>query len=409
MIQYSEKVFGLSEDVIAQVRDRRASPRIPTPVILKGVVALFWARLGSLHALATVAAAPLWKQWLRQPKASADTMGRVYAALDSDGLRAGIHHVYERLKRNKALPDIGGLGVAVVDGHESHASYRRHCSGCLQRTVTTQQGERTQYYHRNVTLMLLPGSRPGLKPIRLLLDAEPQRPGEGEVATGMRLLKRVIAAYPRAFDVVLADALYATATFWNFLLERRKHAVAVLKDERRRSCQDVAGLLNLVAPEKGRYRSRNCLWWDFEDLVSWPEVNTPLRVIRSMETYSVRRQLDQKMTEETSEWMWVTTLPRTQLSTERAVRLGHQRWDIENNGFNELVQGWHADHVYKHNSNAIEAFLLTTFLAYNLFHAFITLNLKPQICRGKTAIYWARLVAAELYAGAGRFSLGSSP
>jgi hypothetical protein len=378
-------------------------------VIVKGAVALFWARLGSLNALETLATAPLWKRWLSRPMASADTMGRVYAAVDPDGVREAIRHVYERLKRNKALPDIGGLGVAVLDGHESHASYRRHCSGCLQRTVTTQQGERIQYYHRNVTLMLLPGSRPGLKPIRLLLDVEAQRAGENEVAAGLRLLRRVILTYPRAFDLVLADALYATAAFFNFLLSRRKHALVVLKDERRNIYQDVAGLLTLVAPDPGRYRCRNCLWWDSEDLVSWPEVNTPLRVIRSVETYSVRRQLDQQLTQETSEWMWVTTLAGAQASTERAVSLGHQRWDIENHGFNELVQGWHADHVYKHDSNAIQAFLLTAFLAYNLFHAFLTLNLKPQIRRGKTEIYWARLLAAELYAGAGRFALGSSP
>lgn len=409
MIRYSEKVFGLSEQLIARVSDRRDSPRIPTPVIVKGAVALFWARLGSLNALETVAAAPLWKRWLNRPMASADTIGRVYAAVDAEGLRAGIHHVYERLKRNKALPDIGGLGMAVLDGHESHASYRRHCSGCLQRTVSTQQRERIQYYHRSVTLMLLPGSRPGLKPIRLLLDVEPQRAGENEVATGLRLLRRVIAAYPRAFDLVLADALYATAPFFNFLLSHRKHALVVLKDERRNICQDVAGLLTLVAPNEGRYRSRNCLWWDFEDLASWPEVDTPLRVVRSVETCSVRRQLDQRLSQETNEWMWVTTLSRAQVSTERVVTLGHQRWDIENNGFNELVQGWHADHVYRHNSNAMEAFLLTAFLAYNLFHALITLNLKPQLRLGKPEIYWARLVAAELYAEAGRFASGSSP
>jgi len=28
---------------------------------------------------------------------------------DANGLRQGIHDVYERLKRNKALPDIYGL------------------------------------------------------------------------------------------------------------------------------------------------------------------------------------------------------------------------------------------------------------------------------------------------------------
>jgi hypothetical protein len=209
--------------------------------------------------------------------------------------------------------------------------------------------------------------------------------------------------------LVLADALYATAPFFNFLLSLRKHALVVLKDDRRNIYQDVAGLLNLVTPVPGQYRGRDCSWWDFQGLLSWPEVNAPLRVVRSEETYSVRRQLDRELSEETSEWMWVTTLPQAQASTERTVSLGHQRWDIENYGFNELVRGWHADHVYKHDSNAIEAFLLTVFLAYNLFHAFITLNLKPQIRQGKTEIYWARLLAAELYAGTARFASGPSP
>jgi len=42
----------------------------------------------------------------------------------------------------------------------------------------------------------------------LMVDAEPMRSGEDEVATAIRLLERVIASYPRAFDVVIADALY---------------------------------------------------------------------------------------------------------------------------------------------------------------------------------------------------------
>ena len=44
--------------------------------------------------------------------------------------------------------------------------------------------------------------------------------------------------------------------------------------------------------------------------------------------------------------------------------------------FNELVNGWHADHIYKHDPTAIEAFTLLAFLAYNLFHAFLACNLK---------------------------------
>jgi DDE family transposase len=245
--------------------------------------------------------------------------------------------------------------------------------------------------------MLLPAAPPGRESIRLLLDHEPQRAGEDEVATALRLLERVIRAYRRAFDLVLADALYGTAPFFNFLLARGKHALVVLKDDRRNLYQDAAGLFDSVAPTAGRYRSRQCSWWDFPDLRSWPQVNVPVRVLRSLETYSVRRQLDQQDCPQTSDWIWVTTLPASQVSTQRAIGFGHQRWDIENPGFNELVNQWDADHVFKHDPQAMECFLLVAFLAYNIFHAFLALNLKPQIRQGKAQSFWATLIAAELY------------
>ena len=399
----------MADEILAKISDRRPAPRIPTAVSLKATLAMFWARLGSLNALETVSSARFWKQWLGRALCSADTIGRVQAKLNCDGLRVGLHQVYERLKRNKALPLNLGRDVAVLDGHENHASYRRHCTGCLRRIISTERDQRVQFYHRNVTLMLLPGALPGRAPLRLLLDEEPQRPEEDEVATALRLLTRVLSAYPRAFDLVLADALYATAPFFNFLLDHGKHALVVLKDERRNLYQDVQGLFQLVQPHQGRYRSRQCLWWDFADLVSWPQVKVPLRVIRSLETYSVRSQLTKQLVQQASDWIWVTTLPSAQLCTERAVGMGHQRWDIENHGFNELVNEWNADHVYKHDPGAIEAFLLIAFLAYNIFHAFIALNLKPQIRLGKPQIFWARLISAELYAEAGRILLGLPP
>jgi len=399
LIAYSEKLFRFSETVVADVVDRRLQPRIPTAVIVKSVTVLFWARMGSLNALELTARSGFFRHWLGQCVCSADTIGRVNTLLDAEGLRRGIHHIYDRLKRNKALPDHRGIGVAVLDGHQSHTSYLQHCAGCLERTIHTEHTDRTQFYHRQVTLMLLPSARPGCEPIRLLLDHEPQRTGEDEVTTALRLLVRVIGSYPRAFDLVLADALYATAPFFNFLLARGKHALTVLKDDRRNLYQDAAGLFDHLPARQGSFRNRQCLWWDFPDLLTWPQVNTPVRVIRSLETYSVKRQLDGKDDPGTRDWIWVTTLPAQPVSTERAVGFGHQRWDIENHGFNELVQGWHADHVYRHDPNAIECFLLTAFLACNLFHAFFALNLKPEIRKNRTQVFWRSFMAAEIYAG----------
>jgi hypothetical protein len=399
LIAYAEKIFQFSGTVVAGVVDRRLEPRIPTSRVVQSVAVLFWARMGSLNALELAADSSFFRRWLGQSVCSADSVGRVTTLMDAEGLRSGIHHLYDRLKRNKALPDQGGLGIAVLDGHESHASYRRHCGGCLERTIRSGQTERIQYYHRQVTLMLLPGARPGCDPIRFLLDHEPQRGGEDEVATALRLLQRVLGSYPRAFDLLLADALYSTAPVFNFLLARGKHVLAVLKDDRRNLYQDAAALFAAVAPVEGDFRSRKCLWWDFAGLLSWPQVNAPVRVVRSQETRTVRRQLDGKDETLTSDWLWVTTLPQQSVSTGRAVALGHQRWDIENHGFNELVNGWHADHIYKHDPNAIECFLLMAFMACNIFQAFFALNLKPQIRKGRTRAFWSSLMAAEILGG----------
>lgn len=399
LIAYAEKIFQFSDTVVAGVVDRRQQPRIPTSRIVQSVTVLFWARMGSLNALELAAHSRFFRRWLGQSVCSADSVGRVTALLEAGGLRSGIHALYGRLKRNKALPDQGGLSIAVLDGHESHASYLRHCPGCLERNIRSGQTERTQYYHRQVTLMLLPGARPGCDPVRFLLDQEPQRAGEDEVATALRLLERVIGAYPRGFDLVLADALYATAPFFNFLLARNKHVLTVLKDDRRNLYQDATALCAAFPPTEGSFRSRKCLWWDFPGLLSWPQVNVPVRVIRSQETRTVRRQLDGKDDTLTSDWIWATTLPHQSVPTGRAVALGHQRWDIENHGFNELVNGWHADHIYKHDPNAIECFLLLAFLAYNIFQAFFALNLKPQIRKGRTRAFWSSLMAAEILDG----------
>ena len=144
--------------------------------------------------------------------------------------------------------------------------------------------------------------------------------------------------------------------------------------------------------------------------MSWPQVNEPLRVVRSVETWTLRSQLDGQPRQQCSDWAWLTTLSSKQLPTAGVLRLGHQRWDIDNPGCNELVNGWHADHVYKHQPRAIENFLLTVFLAFNLCHAFVARNLKPALRRGKPQVFWVRAMAGELYQEAAGFGrAGPSP
>jgi hypothetical protein len=283
--------------------------------------------------------------------------------------------------------------VAILDGHESHATYLRHCAGCLQRTIHTARGDRIQYYHRAVTL-LLAGSE-----LSMLLDAEPIRPGEDEVAAAIRLFDRVVDRYPRAFDVVLGDSLYAQAPFFNHVKSRGKDVLAVLKDEQRDLLQDARSLCTQIKPQVMQVYHRRCCVWDIEELKTWPQCHYPVRVVRSDETGQVIRQLTKQMEKTGSDWMWVTTLSQWQAPTEAAVRIGHSRWLVENQGFNELVTRWHANHVYRHEANAILVFWLLTMLACNLFAAFYQRNLKPAVQWGFDTLQIAHMMLADLYRG----------
>ena len=85
------------------------------------------------------------------------------------------------------------------------------------------------------------------------------------------------------------------------------------------------------------------------------------------------------------------------LAPDRTIYLfGHDRWKIENEGFNELVTYWHADHFFHHHANSIEVLWLVLFMAYAVFHCFFLRNLKPALRAGHTVIFFADRIAASM-------------
>ncbi len=391
ILAYAQKVLGW-EDGLDAVRDSRRKPQIATRVILRAGVVMFLSRLGSLNTLEQTKPSRFWRRWLGGKLPSADTIGRVCGLVEVQDLRAVLHQEYARLKRIKALePPPHGLMVAVVDAHESTASYRRCCSGCLQRVVHAKDGDRIQYYHRYTALRLVG------RHLSFMLDVEPVTPGEDELAAARRLVERALKMYPRAFDVVAGDSLYANTEWFHFLQSRGRYALAVLKENRPKLLDDARTLFGLRpgADLSERDLRRQC--WDSENFTSWPEMAERVRVVRSRETRTVRRQRDAHIETLTSDWYWVTTLPTLHARTAAVVSMGHDRWSIENQGFNELVNGWHADHVYKHGPTAILVFVLLALLCLNVFVAFYHRNLKPAARRAVSMLHMARLILTELY------------
>ena len=244
------------------------SLRIPTVTIAKSVLIMSLTRSGSLNSIEQLKKTQL-RKYLGDLLPSADTLGRVFGLIDSNTIRDVNYQIYKCLKRNKVLQPPGhGLVVLVIDGHESHCTYNRQCDGCLKRQMKVGEEERTQYYHRNVTAQLVLGD------CRFQLDAEPQVLGEDEVACATRLFRRVIVQYPRAFDVVAADALYARTSFLNGALKHNKDVIVVLKENCPDLLKDADGLFAEQAPTHvftgNNGTAIEC--WDANDFQPWSEV-----------------------------------------------------------------------------------------------------------------------------------------
>ena len=120
-------------------------------------------------------------------------------------------------------------------------------------------------------------------------------------------------------------------------------------------------------------------------------------MVRSIERRSIRQQLDKKTEQLTSSWTWVTTLPKTRAVTQTVIALGHRHWDIENQGFSEMANRWHADHGYKHHPTAMLVLWLMAMICLTVFVAFYTRNLKPAVCRNASMLHISRLISAKLY------------
>jgi hypothetical protein len=310
-----------------------------------------------------------WQRYLGKRVPSADTIGYCFARIECEDLRQLLKELYSKLQRNHIISQlkINKKAVLVIDGHELNSSYKRCCKRCLERKIASKGGYRRQYYHRIVAGQLVNHK------VAILLDVELQLPGEDEVEASRRLMIRLLKEYPKAFKVVSLDALYARANFINFLLRHNKEVVVVLKSNQNDLLEDMRGLSKIVKPKLVKREKARCYVWDIAGFR--PEkIDKPLRLIRSYEIYADR----------ISDWYWLTSLSKEEAEAEEIIQIGHLRWEIENQGFNELVNYYGLDHCFKHHPQAIIGFVLMCCISYLLFQVFYYLNLKHPLRRKYT-------------------------
>ncbi len=367
---------------------------------------MFCCRLPSFNELEQHRNKSSWTRWLGNHRLpSADELAYVSERIEPDSVRGCLGHIYFCLKRNKILAPQRGWMLAAVDGHETHCSYKRCCPKCLQRRIAVGDEVKTQFYHRLVAFQIICEAFPLLLDVEMLEPGEDGDPGDDEVAAAIRLITRVLKDHPRCFDVLTADALYLRPSVINLLEDHGKYLVAVLKDNQPELLSKARTLLPLEEQEPESFETpaapgkpaRHVHLQEAEGFCT-ESIHTPLRVVHSHET-GIRRERvagDWVETPIDSHWWWATTMPRSMADAKTIFHFGHDRWKVENEGFNELCSRWHSGHCYHHHPNSILVLWLIMFMAHAVFHCFHKRNLKPEIRRGHTAIYFARQLAASM-------------
>ncbi|MDO9580879.1 MAG: hypothetical protein Q7J06_09995, partial [Bacteroidales bacterium] len=393
LIRYSNKIFKLF-DIIASITDERIKPQIDTAKIVAAIIIMHFTNLGSLNSLSQT----ISLNNLKKEIPSVSTIARSADTMDLEEIRNVGIEIYRKARKSKMLDPCHEMWVGVVDGHEQTTSPYCKCPYCKSRTVTKKGGvKETQYYHE-FTAFILAGPK-----ISFILDIEPILPGEGEISSSYRLIERVCKNYPKAFSVVIGDGLYLKETVFNLLEKHHKHAIAVLKEERRQLFEEANKLSLLVEPKTYKQKKTYYRVWDHSISGCWDGYGKKVRVIVSEEATPKRvHSKDGKSFEEKldkANWMWVTNLPcpKTEdlVDLKNTVRICHSRWQIENQCFNETVNTWNADHIYRHSANAIIVFLLLLFTCVNIFNIFRARNIKDKSI--KTKIYLIELIKAGFH------------
>lgn len=309
---------------------------------------------------------------------SPSTISRGLEKSDIAGLRKISALINHRLRRNKAFNTDAasyGLMVAAIDGHETAASEKRCCSACKVRKKSKKGKKIKEYYHSYVVCQLI------LSDIPVFVDMEPIRPHEGETTAAKRLIKRILNEQKRLIDVFSFDALYLDSSIMNLLDKSNKFWVAVLKQENRQAYAEIDRLLPETKPQKIKLDKKDVRLWEMSDLVGWDNLDKPFRAVVSEETSLVletNKHGIKEPVEKITHWRWLTNLPNI-YSAKVVFQFGHGRWNIENRGFNDLVNQCHFDHPFHHHPTALLAMLWIISLAFILSYAFFQRNIKSQL------------------------------
>lgn len=284
-----------------------------------------------------------------------DTINDVFEQVNIEEIRKIQKYMVNKLIRSKMFEKYRCMNKyyqIVVDGTHLVSFKEKHCKHCLKKVHnkgTTE--EYTEYYHYVLEAKLVVGD------IVISLDTEfvenekeDVSKQDCEIKAFYRMAKRIKKNYPKMRIIISGDALYGKYKVMNLCKTNGWEYIIRLKDNLPSLVEEINGI------EKAENKD--------EEIKFWNELEYGLA--KNEKTANVIKFYDKKEND-TTVFMWITSLKITEKNKKELVYFGRRRWKIENEGFNMQKKGtFNIEHIYSKNYNAMKVHYFLIQFAHTL-------------------------------------------
>lgn len=215
------------------------------------------------------------------------------------------------------------------------------------------------------------GKRPGLiLDYEKITDKGKNGKQQYEPDIGIKLLTRIKKEYGRMVDIVVGDAIYLNKNFIRDLLKLGYNCILRLKENNASIIENAEGIFKISKPEEWKNKRKvvNTNVHHEREIKAWTDIfeyqGIKVRVVKYEETYNKTRK------EKQVDIIYVISTDLN-ISVQTINKIIHARWDIENNGFNDLKNYWNMKHCFIAEENAIDVIIETIIMSYNLWEMYL--------------------------------------
>ena len=311
----------------------------------------------------------------------ADTLFRLLRDIDLEHLEQAHVDLIKRLIRGKSFRRylINRCYPIAIDGSQKLAGDTLWAEELLQRTVGKEETRHTQYFvylleaslafHNGLVIPLLSEFLE-----HALGDSEAQKQ-DGELRGFVRLSDRLKTLFPGLPILLLLDGLYANGPVMQRCRGYHWQFMIVLKDKDLSTVWQEFHALHALKPQASQRcwgrRQQHFSWVNDIDYAFGSNGRQHLKLNVVVCEESWERVDDQARTvTETSRHAWLSSQPISQDKVHERCNLGaRHRWGIEAGFLVEKHQGYHYEHAFALDWNAMRGYHLLMRLA----HVFNTL------------------------------------